>query len=51
MVGPEGGWAAEEIASAADAGWTLLTLGRRTLRADAAAAIAIGILQYVWEDL
>ena len=51
MVGPEGGWAAEEIASAADAGWTLLTLGRRTLRADAAAAIAIGILRYVWEDL
>lgn len=51
LVGPEGGWAPEEIAAAVDAGWTALTLGRRTLRADAAAAVAIGILQYVWNDL
>jgi 16S rRNA (uracil1498-N3)-methyltransferase len=51
VVGPEGGWAPEEIAFAVEAGWTLLTLGRRTLRADAAAAIAIGILQCTWKDL
>jgi 16S rRNA (uracil1498-N3)-methyltransferase len=51
IVGPEGGWAPEEIAAAVDAGWIALTLGGRTLRADAAAAIAIGILQYVWNDL
>ena len=51
IAGPEGGWAPDEIGCAVDAGWTLVTLGRRTLRADAAAAIALGILQYLWDDL
>jgi 16S rRNA (uracil1498-N3)-methyltransferase len=51
MVGPEGGWSAEEIDIAVQAGWSPITLGRRTLRADAAAIIVIGVLQYVWGDL
>jgi 16S rRNA U1498 N3-methylase RsmE len=28
-----------------------MTLGRRTLRADAVAIVAIGVLQFLWGDL
>jgi 16S rRNA (uracil1498-N3)-methyltransferase len=51
LVGPEGGWAPEEIETAVRAGWVPITLGRRTLRADAVAVVAIGVLQFVWADL
>ena len=51
LVGPEGGWSADEIARAVRAGYRPLTLGRRTLRADAVPVVAIGILQYLWGDL
>jgi 16S rRNA (uracil1498-N3)-methyltransferase len=51
VVGPEGGWDPREITDAAAAGVTLLTLGGRVLRADAAAAAAIAVLRYVWRDL
>jgi 16S rRNA (uracil1498-N3)-methyltransferase len=51
LVGPEGGWAPEEIETAVRAGWVPITLGRRTLRADAVAIVAIGVLQFVWADL
>ena len=50
-VGPEGGWTAEEAAMAQRAGFVPWTLGGRTLRADAAAQVAVSILQYVWGDL
>jgi 16S rRNA (uracil1498-N3)-methyltransferase len=51
MIGPEGGWSAGEIDTAIAAGWIPITLGRRTLRADAMPVIAIGVLQHVWGDL
>jgi 16S rRNA (uracil1498-N3)-methyltransferase len=51
LVGPEGGWDREEVAKAVAAGVTLVTLGRRVLRADAAGAIAVAVLRYVWRDL
>ena len=51
MVGPEGGWSPEEIEAAVRAGWMPITLGRRTLRADAVAIVAIGVLQFLWSDL
>lgn len=51
MVGPEGGWSTAEIDAAVRAGWTPITLGKRTLRADAVALIAIGVLQSHWGDL
>ena len=44
LVGPEGGWTDEEVASAAGAGWSPAGLGRRILRADTAAVVALGIL-------
>ena len=51
FIGPEGGWDAEEIADAAASGVTLLSFGSRILRADAAGAAIIPVLQYVWRDL
>jgi len=51
LVGPEGGWSADEIERARRAGYRPLTLGRRTLRADVVPVIAIGVLQYLWGDL
>lgn len=50
-VGPEGGWTQAEVEAAGGAGFLLLTLGARTLRADAAPAAALAVLQYVWGDL
>jgi 16S rRNA (uracil1498-N3)-methyltransferase len=43
VVGPEGGWTAEEV-QALSAFSTLVTLGGRTLRADAAALVALAAL-------
>jgi 16S rRNA (uracil1498-N3)-methyltransferase len=51
LIGPEGGWSAGEVSSAVAAGYVPLTLGRRTLRADAMPIVALGILQYLWRDL
>jgi 16S rRNA (uracil1498-N3)-methyltransferase len=51
LVGPEGGWSTDEIDRAHRAGYRSLTLGRRTLRADAVPVVALSVLQYVWGDL
>jgi 16S rRNA (uracil1498-N3)-methyltransferase len=51
LVGPEGGWSVGEIEAAVRAGCVPITLGRRTLRADAIPIVAIGLLQFVWGDL
>ena len=48
LVGPEGGWEDDELAEALSAGCFLVSLGPRTLRADAAAIVALSVLQYVW---
>lgn len=48
LIGPEGGWDGGEVEAAVKAGVTLVTFGSRTLRADAAGAAAIAILQYAW---
>jgi 16S rRNA (uracil1498-N3)-methyltransferase len=49
MVGPEGGWADEEVRAAVSAGSVPLTLGPMTLRADAAAFAALAALSVVWD--
>src|SRR5262245_17398787 len=51
LIGPEGGWSAAEVGSAVAAGYVPITLGRRTLRADATPIVALGVLQYLWRDL
>ncbi len=50
LVGPEGGWAEAEWTSAAARGVRLMTLGHRTLRADAVAVSAISVLQFLWDQ-
>lgn len=51
MVGPEGGWADAEWKAARDRDIRLITLGHRTLRADAVPVAAICVLQFLWGDL
>jgi 16S rRNA (uracil1498-N3)-methyltransferase len=51
MVGPEGGWAEAEWRAARERGFRLVTLGHRTLRADAVPVAAISVLQFLWGDL
>lgn len=43
VIGPEGGWSGEEIAALSKSS-TLVTLGGRTLRADAMAVVALAAL-------
>lgn len=43
-IGPEGGWAAGEVAAATEAGWQLVSLGPRILRAETAALTAVAVL-------
>jgi 16S rRNA (uracil1498-N3)-methyltransferase len=50
LVGPEGGWTADECAAAGRAGVQLVTLGQRTLRADAVPIAAISVLQFLWGE-
>jgi 16S rRNA (uracil1498-N3)-methyltransferase len=50
LIGPEGGWDPEEIGAAKAAGVGVVTMGQRVLRADAAGALAVAVLQYVWKD-
>ena len=49
MIGPEGGWTPEEIQAAAGS-CRMLTLGGRTIRADAMAAVAISALFARWGE-
>ena len=51
LVGSEGGWTDDEIFSARDAKWKIVTLGGRTLRAETAAISIIALLQHLFGDL
>ena len=51
LIGSEGGWADEEIAAAREAGWIIVTLGGRTLRAETAAIAVTALLQHLYGDL
>lgn len=51
LVGSEGGWTDEEIASAVAEGWSVVTLGGRTLRAETAAITITALLQHLFGDL
>lgn len=48
VIGPEGGWAPAELAAAVGRS-QFVTLGGRTLRADAAATVALAALFAVWD--
>jgi 16S rRNA (uracil1498-N3)-methyltransferase len=51
LVGPEGGWSAEERNRAVSAGCVPVTLGGLTLRSDAAPIAAITLIRFVLQDL
>jgi 16S rRNA (uracil1498-N3)-methyltransferase len=51
LVGPEGGFTAEEVALAEGAGARLVSLGPRTLRAESAGVAAVALCQYLFGDL
>jgi 16S rRNA (uracil1498-N3)-methyltransferase len=51
FVGPEGGWTTEEWTAAESRGVRLLSLGPRTLRADAVPIAAISVLQFLWGEM
>lgn len=50
-IGPEGGFSAEDIAVAEEAGFIAVSLGPRILRAETAAIAALAIIQYEAGDL
>ena len=49
VVGPEGGWTAEEVEASSALG-RLVTLGGRTLRADAMALVALAAMFTRWRE-
>jgi 16S rRNA (uracil1498-N3)-methyltransferase len=51
VVGPEGGWTDDEIEQAHLAGFEIVTLGGRTLRAETAAITIMALLQHRFGDL
>jgi 16S rRNA (uracil1498-N3)-methyltransferase len=51
MLGPEGGFAEEEVRAAEAAGFISASLGPRILRAETAAVAACAIVQYLFGDL
>jgi 16S rRNA (uracil1498-N3)-methyltransferase len=51
IVGPEGGWTPAEVTAARAAGAIALSLGGRTLRADAAPIVALTALLTTWSEL
>jgi len=51
LVGPEGGFTPEEEQIAANQGFLPVGLGPRVLRAETAAILAVGLLQYRFGDL
>ena len=51
LVGSEGGWAPEEIVSAEEYGWKIVTLGGRIVRAETAAITVTALMQHRYGDL
>ncbi|HUR32256.1 MAG TPA: 16S rRNA (uracil(1498)-N(3))-methyltransferase [Vicinamibacterales bacterium] len=49
VVGPEGGWDPAECSAASARGLQLVSLGGRTLRADAVPVAALSVLQFLWD--
>ena len=51
LIGPEGGFSPDELVEAKAAGFQSVSLGRRVLRTETAAIVAISLLQYELGDL
>ncbi|HAK46577.1 MAG TPA: 16S rRNA (uracil(1498)-N(3))-methyltransferase [Spirochaeta sp.] len=51
LIGPEGGFHADEVSLARDLGFSTVSLGPRTLRAETAALAATSVVQYLSNNL
>lgn len=51
LVGPEGGFAPEEIEQARAAGFVSVSLGASVLRAETASITAVALCQFLWRDI
>ena len=51
LVGSEGGWTDEELATARSTGWDIVTLGGRIVRAETAAIAVTALIQHLFGDL
>lgn len=51
MLGPEGGFSAEEVACAGNAGWRTVSLGKQILRAETASLTAVSIMQFLLKNI
>jgi len=51
LVGPEGGFSPQEVERATDKGYVSVSLGKRILRAESVALVAVALLQYERGDL
>ncbi len=51
LIGPEGGFAPEEVEQARQAGYQAASLGPRRLRVETAALAALTLIQFAWGDL
>jgi len=51
VVGSEGGWSDEELATSKETGWRIVTLGGRILRAETAAIAVSVLMQHLYGDL
>jgi 16S rRNA (uracil1498-N3)-methyltransferase len=51
FIGPEGGFAKQEVAQAAACGAIAVSLGPRLLRTDTAGVVAVALVFYEWGDL
>jgi len=51
IIGPEGGFAGEEVEMAKGAGFIPVSLGNRILRSETAAVTLVAVVQYEWGDL
>jgi 16S rRNA (uracil1498-N3)-methyltransferase len=50
LVGPEGGFTADEVNMSRQAGFKSVSLGRYVLRTETAALCLLGILEYEWGE-
>ncbi len=51
LIGPEGGFSAQEATQAREAGFQVVSLGPRLLKVPTAALAALTLIQYAWGDL
>lgn len=51
LIGSEGGWTDAELEEAKTEGWSVITLGGRTLRAETAAIAVTTLMQHLFGDL